>query len=168
VAVGDPEAGKDAVGPLILAQMLRQGLPPKVRAHSIGRRADRLPDLFTRTVAGGVRPSLLILLDAVTSPTEVPGTLVEQPITRVEGVPPGLSSHDTTLEEAVGLLHLQLGSDAPIRIVLLGVIVGPQADGPMPEAVAGAIPRAAARARQLIERPPPEAGDLSRNEPARG
>jgi hydrogenase maturation protease len=168
VAVGDPEVGSDAAGPMILAEVLKKGLPPNVTAHSVGRRPDRLPDLVARTKADGIRPSLLLILDAVTSSTEPPGTLVERPITRVRGVPPGLSSHAASLREALGLLHLQLGRNAPARIVLLGVVVGSEADGPLQSAATHAIPRAAEWAREILERPMSSPGDVARNEAPRG
>jgi hydrogenase maturation protease len=151
VAVGDADAGKDAVGPLILAHLLEQGLPRTVAAGSVGGRPDRLPDLVSRTVANGASPALLVLLDAVTSSTEPAGTVVEREIRAGNGMLPRLSSHDMAVHDAAGLLGLQLGDRAPPRIVLLGIVVGTSADGSMPDAVTAAIPPAAARARRLLE-----------------
>ncbi len=153
VAVGDPSAGKDAVGPLILAEIEREALPRNVTVCSLGKRPDRLPDVVASVTQVTGPLARLVLLDAVTSATEPEGTVVEQPITDTPPASQALSSHTTTLTEAVGLLHLQLGRNTPARIMLVGVVVGTVADGPMPGRAARAIPQAAVRARALLEDP---------------
>ncbi len=150
VAIGDPCGGKDAVGPLLLEELLRAGIPSSVRTHLLGRRPDRLPGVVAKAVGPTGRVHLVMILDAVTSSTEDPGSVVERELRAGESVRPRVSSHVGTVPEAVDLLRVALGNRAPDSVFLLGVTVGPDCAGPLPEIVKEALPPAAERARQII------------------
>jgi Ni,Fe-hydrogenase maturation factor len=149
-AIGDPHGGKDAVGPLLLEELLRSGIPSCVRTHFLGRRPDRLPDVVAQAVGPSGRAHLVMILDAVTCSTEDPGLIVERELRAGESVRPLVSSHIRTVPEAVDLLHVMLGNRAPSRLILVGVTVGPDCSGPLPDVVKQALPAAAERARQII------------------
>jgi hydrogenase maturation protease len=148
VAVGDPTAGKDAVGPLILDELRRGRLPPRVRAYALGRRPDRLVDL----VAGEetTPPGALIILDAVTSRTEAPGNVVERELRPYPERPGALSSHGGAVGEALGLMRIALGDRAPRKTMVVGVTVGEDVRGPLTGVIRDAIPGAADRVREVL------------------
>ncbi len=135
VGLGQAAAGDDGVGLAVARALRAKGVEAVELSDASG-----LIDLLT----GG----RVVLVDAVVD-AGPPGTLLEVERDRIASVQ-ACSTHALDVPTVIGLAEALNGPEAAAGLVLLGVAIAPPGLGfGLSEAVAAAVPAAAARAMEL-------------------
>ena len=144
IGIGEPAAGDDGVGRVVLERLRSQGVPDDVELHEV-----RDPTEIVDLLAGA---ALVVVIDAVIGgrPGEVLDLRPEELAAR--GMP-AVSTHVVGVLEAIELasvLHAQ--PQPPVRVV--GVAIEPPSGlgAALSPAVAAAVPGAVGRVRALCAR----------------
>lgn len=145
IAIGQPVAGDDGVGPAVLRAVEEHGVPPGVELHTVTEATAIMPLLET--------DALVILVDAVVGTAA--GRVLELVAGDVErqGLTP-LSTHGVGVMEALMLAGLLSPETVSPRIRLIGIGITPTRVGldlALSPPVAAAVPHAARAILRLIE-----------------
>ncbi len=143
IALGQPAAGDDSVGLVVLEHLRRGGVPDRVELLHAAEDGALITLLET--------PCPVVLVDAVRCGT--PGEVLELSPEELEtgGLRP-VSTHGLGASQAIALARAVAPATVSPTIRIVGITIAPPAryvQG-LSAAVAAAVPRAAARVRTLV------------------
>ena len=143
IGIGQPSAGDDGVGLVVLEALRSASLPAGTELHAVAEPSGILPLL------AGADP--LVLVDAVLG--GVPGGVLcldESALAGGEAVP--LSTHGVGVAQVLALGRALDAEAFPRRLVLVGVSIAAPARGAMglSAAVSGAVPRAMTEVQRIL------------------
>ena len=145
IGIGQPNAGDDYVGIAVARALRAQKLPAGVDIHEISDPA-RLIDLLD-----GIQCAILV--DALVNDSD-PGEilcLTPEDLATYPSMP--LSSHGTSVADAIGLLRILSPAPSGCEIHIIGISIKPPGQFSLTQSapIAAAIPRAVSLVVKLLE-----------------